>query len=331
MSASRDTYNGRVCDLAALLLPFVQKSGVSFCTYPCEGKKVTGAALNFDSAKRHFALLKSLHEAQPNLSFKRSTMEDALKSIVKDLNGSALKLKGKDEIKDFITTMSSRIRCMCRAISQGEKKNPCPKWVAELPWRSEQQQQRQQVVRKRPAGNDTVKEDHASEQMPKKYVFKFNEELLVCVRQEIGTQKEEPSMPMKVDDSIHDDELAIAKWSCGFEHHVPGLTMRRLRSLAHRSLTATGDLWTGPHTTSKLKVSIAQRCDRTLLMSLYESQKQILQVNLALFGPCDPHHQLPRDHPKLSSKDWRSLCQSPPLIVLARCLELTCVTAVPKH
>eukprot|EP00972_Heterocapsa_arctica_P027402 4029007-Heterocapsa_arctica.AAC.1 len=90
----------------------------------------------------------------------------------------------------------------------------------------------------------------------------------------------------------------MATWLSGETHEVPGLTIGKLKTFLRRGpgagSSSTGELWTGTHCDTKHKVTIHQRVDRFLLLSMYEQQRQILQVRMNLFGPvANDHEQLP--------------------------------------
>ena len=75
--------------------------------------------------------------------------------------------------------------------------------------------------------------------------------------------------------------------------------MSRLKEVLGRS-SSTGDLWVGTHSQTKHKIVLKQRVDRVRLLSLYEQQRQTLQVTMSSFGPVGSEHvQLDRDHPTL--------------------------------
>jgi hypothetical protein len=109
----------------------VEAKGKSWCTYPCEVEVLSKAVLDTKSIEEHYDLLTALQAAQGNLAFPRNIVKDAVQVIVVS-NKATFALKGKET--DYIETMTRRLRCMCRCVSQGELRKPQPQWVRSLPW-----------------------------------------------------------------------------------------------------------------------------------------------------------------------------------------------------
>ena len=72
-----------------------------------------------------------------------------------------------------------------------------------------------------------------------------------------------------------------------------GLTVRR------GAITNQESLFEGEHVITKNRVSVAQRTDRHLLLSLYDQAAQVLMVRVDLFGAVDGHKIVEQDHPAL--------------------------------
>ena len=107
------------------------------------------------------------------------------------------------------------------------------------------------------------------------------------------------SLPLIVPPGSADSDIVVATWAGGHSHEVPGLSIGRLKEILGRG-HSTGDLWCETHCESKHKLTVKQRVDRCLLLSLYEQQQQILQLRLNLFGKVeDEAKQLPKEHPTL--------------------------------
>jgi hypothetical protein len=131
------------------------------------------------------------------------------------------------------------------------------------------------------------------------YIYEFNEELVICTRRlSDGTGHSEPSLPLTVPDLSDDTDIVQAEWMTDpLIHEVPGLTIKRLKLLVNRGGSSyCGELWASTHAVTKHKISIQQRVDRNLLLSLFEQTRQILQIRIDLFGPIeDQRSQLPKD------------------------------------
>ena len=105
-----------------------------------------------------------------------------------------------------------------------------------------------------------------------------------------------------------DDTHVLAEWPDGCKSMIR-LTKNQLKG----SHTAPGVLYENEHTQTHHKISIKQRVDRSLLMSVYEQNRQILQVKMNLFGPIDNENvQQPLDHP--ATQGALSLLTGKPLV-----------------
>ena len=112
----------------------------------------------------------------------------------------------------------------------------------------------------------------------------------MCTRSEIGKGSfKEPSFPLESDARADELDLATATWHDGHEHTVPGLTHRRLRLLKSR-VAAVGELWSGTVASTQHKVTLQQRVDRALLLSMYEQSRQVLQIRLDKFVTIENQH-----------------------------------------
>ena len=82
-------------------------------------------------------------------------------------------------------------------------------------------------------------------------------------------------------------------------HVAPGFSTRRLKVLlaARSSGSSVGPLWKGQQVGTKHTVTIQQRVDCNLFMSILEQRRQVCQICLDAFSPLpDQTKQLPRDH-----------------------------------
>ena len=96
-----------------------------------------------------------------------------------------------------------------------------------------------------------------------------------------------------------DSDLVVARWAAGEPHEVPGLTVGKLRELSGSRRSHddfAGTLWSGTQASTTHKVTVQQRPDRVLLLSIYEQQRQVLQFRMDLFGPVEGTKPLPRGH-----------------------------------
>jgi hypothetical protein len=291
---SRNSWRGNAADMANILRPFAIADGVSLCTYTCEATTVSKAVLDIASVGKNGALLEALHAVQENLSFKKLTMEQALKQLVDDGTIAAVK---KQNVKAFVVVLANRIRNMCRVVSQALTKADPPKWTEHLPWLAEACEgeetpaaKRQRISCKTSPGQDKL--------MECKSIYAFDEETMLCTRQSMQGGPLTMSLPLKLSDvagdtvkaKFIDDEVLRA---------VPGLSTKRLSlMLASRSgSSSVGPLWTGNQIGTKHKITVHQKVDRHLLLVMFEQTRQVCQLRLDSFGPLsDQAQQLPREH-----------------------------------
>ena len=89
------------------------------------------------------------------------------------------------------------------------------------------------------------------------------------------------------------NDLLKAKWPDGIELICPGVMVKQYTALTSRELRVkkgTGMLVEFTHVDTKHLISVQQRVDRKLLMSVYDQGRQILMVNQDLFGAVENQH-----------------------------------------
>lgn len=120
-----------------LLLEYAKKHGKWFCVYNQTEKNLKKATLQVkgeDGLLAHRELLQLLHNEQANLSFARMGVQNGLKllqSDMKDTQPSKWKII-KFELEDYAECLATRIRGMCRQVSQAMTKTPPHGWIKEL-------------------------------------------------------------------------------------------------------------------------------------------------------------------------------------------------------
>jgi hypothetical protein len=275
-AASRNTFTGNADDLAEA---FVEVAGsLAFCTYPDETALVSKAALHIESALAHSELLQALHNVQANLSFPKSTLEAALGLIVHKNN---LKIKAAD-VADWITTLSRRMRNMCRCVGQADSRPSPPSWVLKLPWRDGE------VTATQPKLATKAEKKPQKEADESKHVAKvtigWNAELMLAWRKADGKPLE-LSLPIQCDEKSSGISLLKAVFQNGDEESVPGMTREAFRLLTRQSHKAgVAMLWEGEVLSTHHKVQILQKVDRNLLAIITEQSHQVLQVRIDAFG-----------------------------------------------
>ena len=108
-------------------------------------------------------------------------------------------------------------------------------------------------------------------------------------------------MRVVVPSGADDSDAVFAKWPDGGDTHaITDLTCGQLRGLQGRTPGAvgTGVLWSGETHDTRHALKIEQRVGRSLLMSLYDQSRQVLQVRQDTFGEVKDHSkQLHADDP----------------------------------
>ena len=114
--------------LAVHLRPFAKKALLDYDAAPRAQDSDTDS-VKIVNAKEFVG---ALHDACPELAFKRTVVRAALGIIVEEKNTSWG--WSKSLCKDYIETNTNRIMNISRATSQGLQDKKRPEWVAKLPW-----------------------------------------------------------------------------------------------------------------------------------------------------------------------------------------------------
>ena len=299
----RDHFAGDGAAFAALIHDVVGACrGHVWCTYPSEERNLQHARLDIKSVYAHHDLLGALHAGQGNLSFPQSTVSAGVQLLVDDC-AENFKLKPAERT-DYIKVMTLRVLNLCRCVSQGQIKKPPAKWVQDLPWMAKpvaNKRRWQKGILKRPSA--AVSPGPSSSKAAKVslgehvYEYKFNKELLVCIRRNLAGGPAELSLPLTVAST---NGVVVARWPDGNQREVPGLTNSKLATLLARGTDHSRCIvWTGIQVGTSHKVTIRQRPEKKLYLALYEQQRQVLQVAMDWFGPVNGVEKLADDDPTL--------------------------------
>ena len=288
--------------------------GVKLCLYPEEKENVQEAKCHAEHIKKEKKLLKMLYEIDNKMAFKKSEVEKALKTVLKTKQ-KTWNFK-KEDASDWLDTMRRRIRCLCRIVGQQALRASSKQtaWYKELELdkpteaksddkpTGEKSESEDEVSENEQSEDEKVEEKeeaNANEEVNDKplYVVCFFDELMLATKSDARNPKGKKELSAPLVPGDIDLELVVARFEDG-AHDVPGLTNGTLRSLQSKrtSPVGTGRLYEKTHIESKNLITIQQRVDRSLLLSLYEQSAQRLQVRMDIFGVvADQHTQLPAD------------------------------------
>ena len=105
-------------------------------------------------------------------------------------------------------------------------------------------------------------------------------------------------------ENAKDDDLVIAKFIDGDEKEIPDMAWGRLSEIKKGGMRKNGQgaIWEGEAKITKNRIKVGQRPDRKLLMSIWEQDKQRLNVTIEDFGEIPPDENevkkmLDNDHP----------------------------------
>ena len=278
-SLGRPRFTGTVEELEAVMMPFAE-TDIAFCKYSDESKNVKDAKLVHGTrgVEGHTALLQALYNIQPNLCFSKVVMVQALQLMLKKA-AKKWKLSIPDQ-DDWLTTMTRRIRNLCRVVSQALLKQPQPIWMKHVP-----------LIATSPSAKRAVKP-------PAKYKYTFDNELQLPVRTRLSDNFTEPGLPMTADSNLDSDGFLMAEWPDGELATMPGMTPEALRGMIKAKAGSCGELFGMDHKESNNRVSLRQKIDRTLLMVAYEQSKILVCVRMNLFAKIeDERCQTDPEHP----------------------------------
>jgi hypothetical protein len=278
-SLGRPRFTGTVEELEAVMMSFAE-TDVAFCKYSDESKNVKDAKLVHGrrGVEGHTELLQALYNIQPNLCFSKAVMEQALQLMLK--KGAKKWKLSIPEQDDWLTTMTRRVRNLCRVVSQALLKQPQPIWMKHVP-----------LVVTSPSAKRAVKP-------PAKYKYTFDNELQLPVRTRLSDNFTEPGLPMTADSNLDSDGFLMAEWPDGELAAMPGMTPESLRGMIKAKAGSCGELFGMDHKESNNRVSLRQKIDRTLLMVAYEQSKILVCVRMNLFAKIeDERCQTDPEHP----------------------------------
>ena len=207
--------------------------------------------------------------------------------------------------------MTCRFRNMCFTTSKARRRGA--RWVLKLlPYADEAMEGGSD----RDGGDNNDDDDDDNGRGPEceakpKYTVGFNIELGLAFRQAIDNQgkikgAKQLSLPMDNEEISKQDLTAPlkAKWKDGSVLEIEDLTREQWEQIQTQRTAGVQNpivnLWE-MESSNRHALYIAQRVDRTLLVSLYEQGKQILMVRADKFAelPSPQPARVPNDHPAI--------------------------------
>jgi hypothetical protein len=306
-------YTGNPRETAEALRPIVEAKGKSFCRYPCEAELIADAKVFPKSMEVEDDLIFALYTENESMAYTKKQIEKTL-DIILASNNEKWKMS-LESIVDWRETMCRRIRNLCRCISQkiGKKESGTPQWFKDLRIYKVSREDKGGKVAEEPkddAMKEEPKDDAMEEEQDKNlsgddapiakllpppatqkfFTIKFDHELMLATRKENKKDmNSETSKPFE-DRGKPGHEIVEAEFLDGTKHKVPGMTWESFRALIRsKKAKGLGALLSLEHKTTKHAITISQRVDRKLLLSLYEQGRQKLQVQMDLFGVVEEH------------------------------------------
>ena len=328
MAAERDGYKGTAEDYSKTVIPLMEKKGLLWTQYRSAEKKISDAKLvhgEHGGVQGEIDVLAAHYNLHASMSFTKKTVEKglvlALRHMRKTSTNSAKFKMTKDEEKDWVDLSSRRIRNLCRVVGQAESKRVAPHWLQTMPWKQgaaasgskdetadvaeldEDDQDEEGEEEEDDDGGDEKAEESEddkplqelaskkpSAEAASPYTISFSKELMLPIRVD-AKGKQEPGV---VDEPIKNAPGTAAlmfSWPDGYHTVYKSMTYDDLGSMLKSSKTNVNSCeWEG-ETKGKNKLTICQRVDRNLLLSLYEQSKQVLMVKLNLWGKIENEHE----------------------------------------
>lgn len=278
-------------DLQKVVAPFVFNIG--WLRYD-ENKEVSKAKVIPRKIKEHQLLLKELRELQHNMSFKKHTVLDMFRLVYeeKQFEGSP------SDKADWVLTMTSRLRNMCRCAQQTISKAKVPKWATELcfyealegqvqvPDAADEVDAADEQAPEQEREQEAKKADDAEDTAMDPYTYGFDEATGTAYRQSAAGKE----VAVEIE-CVCGEEFISGLFQDGTKHIIDQCTVEKFCSLrtSARAVPPT-QFWTGEHGVLHHRLTVTTKADRGLLAIVEEQGKQICQVRVALFGGEEEMH-----------------------------------------
>lgn len=299
-SETRRRYQGTPQELAAILAPFV--TSIVFLKYD-ECKRSQKARVDKQEIQRQAPLLGALHDANPNLSFTKVVSEKAFRQVYTEKS-----LGDSHHEDDWSSTMSLRLRNMCRAVMQACRGGRTPQWAECLPWvgvaespgaggesrsrkrsrKSESRETKKEDVERGGSGTEASGPDECV------WFYGWSDEAKKAWRQDEAKRKFEWSLGLQEPPDCSEHDAMIAKFRDGTKHPVAERTVSQHRAASEAARAkgnkVSGVLWEGEHMMTHNKLCIKMKPDRAWLCVLEEQGKQVCGMRISILGGEETKH-----------------------------------------
>jgi hypothetical protein len=252
----------------------------SFIKYD-ESDKVQDSKLHTDKITVMHPLLAGLYELDDKLSFKKSVLSSAFAALFAKKNvtwGMSEKFEAA-----WVKSMTNRVANACRQVTQGMMKPKHPPWVEQLPWMA--------GLAKSATVAATTEAKPGDTDGKSAYFFGFDTEVRNAFRCGVATpDKKELANEMYKPEGAASHDPVCARWSDGMEHIISDMSCSDLDKVTGGRVSdkqPSKVFFDEEMKDTHHRVTVKPRVDRSMLCSLYEQSKQVLQIPVKLFGPED--------------------------------------------
>jgi hypothetical protein len=260
------------------------------------------------------------------MAFKKSQVVKALRIVFAELHvGWGLDADKQDR---WVGAIKARVLAIIAAVKKAEGNPKPPKWVAQLPWRKGSLEGGAADDLEFGSGSDeeivpgdkggslqrqlealvaVPRQGQALVAVPDKssFVFGWDSETLFGWRAPLTAPDDrELSLPVRVGKGAAPTDPITCEWRDGMVHKITDITVIKFQMDATSVPVGKGaeePLWEGEKASNHHRLRLDQRTDRSLLLSLKEQSRQILQCKVENFGFLkDPKARAPAKDPTLA-------------------------------
>ena len=263
--------------LGDIFMKAAKQGGKSWLRYN-EAPQVTKSKRERDKIIKHSEFLVECRSLQDNLAFLRDDVKPLMEQVFDELGESwHMKAKQKDDWTEAMTRRFQNITYNARKAGQTPKP---ARWV-----------HRAGLAMKNLDKDMKDEEDEDEEKDKVKYTTSFNIEIGLATRKKLLPHGKsglvEVSLPISQKElqKLKPTDAIFAQWPDGSSLQIAEMTRERYEALRVRGSQKSVELmWEMEAASTRHKIWVAQRVDRSLLCSLYEQDKQICQIRVDLFG-----------------------------------------------